>query len=311
MLQNFPDRISHFIYRLLMIFLQYFILLISRYFMFCKKSLISQFQIMSLSSTYQVYLPRLSFSTSLQLSTESKRNSPLVTEEEQTEMDAVALGIMKDEFLVAMKKFTSSISRTIHQIEGEVRLEMCEGFEKYNLNSEPAELLSDKEFTELLTNTCSEWMIKVKEAMNNQIKKEPQGKGPLAEIDFWRERNAALSALVEQLHQPQVKQLLDMYETIENIHEDMLADLHKFHVEAKDNVRFLSTLERHFKNIAHGASFRIVSDTIPSMMNALRMVWIISRHYNKDERMVPLMERIAWELAERVVRVVNVRKLFE
>lgn len=36
------------------------------------------------------------------------------------------------------------------------------------------------------------------------------------------------------------------------------------------------------------------------MMNALRMVWIISRHYNKDERMVPLMQLIAIEIAEKV-----------
>ena len=55
---------------------------------------------------------------------------------------------------------------------------------------------------------------------------------------------------------------------------------------------------------------QVVSETIPSMMNALRMVWIISRHYNKDERMVPLMERIAWELAERVAKVINIQELF-
>ena len=42
-------------------------------------------------------------------------------------------------------------------------------------------------------------------------------------------------------------------------------------------------------------------------MNSLRMVWIISRHYNKDERMVPLMELIAWKLAERVSRNVNIK----
>lgn len=55
----------------------------------------------------------------------------------------------------------------------------------------------------------------------------------------------------------------------------------------------------------------MILDTIPSMMNGLRMVWIISSHYNTDERMVPLMERIAWELSERVARVVNVRTLFK
>ena len=55
----------------------------------------------------------------------------------------------------------------------------------------------------------------------------------------------------------------------------------------------------------------MILDTIPLMMNGLRMVWIISSHYNTDERMVPLMERIAWELSERVERVVNVRVLFK
>jgi dynein heavy chain, axonemal len=53
----------------------------------------------------------------------------------------------------------------------------------------------------------------------------------------------------------------------------------------QDNVKFLTTLERHFKNITVG-SFSTILDTLPSLMNAIRMVWIISRHYNTDERMV-------------------------
>lgn len=39
------------------------------------------------------------------------------------------------------------------------------------------------------------------------------------------------------------------------------------------------------------------------------MVWIISRHYNRDERMVPLMGRIAWELANKVANIVNIRTI--
>ena len=44
-------------------------------------------------------------------------------------------------------------------------------------------------------------------------------------------------------------------------------------------------------------------------MNSIRMVWIISRHYNRDERMVPLMSRIAWELANKVSNIVNIQIL--
>ena len=84
------------------------------------------------------------------------------------------------------------------------------------------------------------------------------------------------------------------------------SELAKLVIEAKDNVKFLTTLERHFKNISMGDMNSII-DTLPSMMNAIRMVWIISRHYNTDERMVPLMERIAHEVAGKVAEVVQVR----
>jgi dynein heavy chain len=84
-----------------------------------------------------------------------------------------------------------------------------------------------------------------------------------------------------------------------------------------------STLERHFKNLSHG-SVSAVLDSLPSMMNAIRMVrlprrfllfltkltvfavftllqvWVISRHYNTDDRMVPLMELIAGQISSKV-----------
>ena len=120
-----------------------------------------------------------------------------------------------------------------------------------------------------------------------------------------------MTSLLFCLKVPRVKAFLDVYYHVDNAFEFLKQDLTKMYIEAKDNVRFLSTLERHFKNVTHGANFQVVIDTLPSMMNALRMVWIISRHFNRDELMVPLMERIAWELAERVARVIQVRKLYK
>ena len=218
-----------------------------------------------------------------------------------------AKAMLRDEFLISMQKFASSINRTIQQIEGEVRLEVPE----LELSDNVEEVVANTELMDQIREICSEWTKQVRNALEVQIKKVPQGKGPLAEIDFWRERNAALSALVEQLKIPTVAKMLEAYSHLETDFDDVKTELNKYYVEAKDNVRFLSTLERHFKNIAHGATFQVVIETIPSMMNALRMVWIISRHYNKDERMVPLMERIAWELAERVDKVINIRTIFK
>lgn len=55
----------------------------------------------------------------------------------------------------------------------------------------------------------------------------------------------------------------------------------------------------------------MVLDAIPEIMNGLRLIWILSRHYNSDERMASLMECIAWELSERVAKVVNLCVLFK
>ena len=223
------------------------------------------------------------------------------------QQDSYAKSMLRDEFLINMQKFASSITRTIQQIEGEVRLEVPE----IQLSDNMDENLKNEEVMQVVEEACRNWFKQLSTAVDAQQNKKPQYNGPLAEIDYWRERNAAFSALYEQLKLPKVKHILEIYGHIDNSIEYLKQDMNKYYTEAKDNVRFLSTLERHFKNITHGATFQVVIDTIPSMMNALRMVWIISRHYNRDERMIPLMEMIAWELAERVARVIQVRTLYK
>ncbi|KAI4536193.1 hypothetical protein MG293_013585 [Ovis ammon polii] len=222
-----------------------------------------------------------------------------------------SIQLIRDEFLMNIQKFASSIQRTMQQLEGEIKLEMP----SISVAGEVSDLAADPEIVEILEQCVINWLNQISTALEGQMKKTPQGNGPLAEIEFWRERNATLSALHEQTKLPVVRKVLEVMKESDSLLvanlQPVLTELFKFHMEASDNVRFLSTVERHFKNITHGSSFHVVLETIPSMMSALRMVWIISRHYNKDERMIPLMERIAWEIAERVCKVVNLRTLFK
>lgn len=78
--------------------------------------------------------------------------------------------------------------------------------------------------------------------------------------------------------------------------------------EARDNLKFLTTLERHFKNITSGPLPAIL-DTLPPTMNALRMVWIISRYYSDDMRMGALFKRIGQEIGDRVEAAIDVKVL--
>jgi dynein heavy chain len=73
----------------------------------------------------------------------------------------------------------------------------------------------------------------------------------MAEIEYWRARNAVISTLHQQLSNPmitQVKKLLMIYlndnTSIVAEFEKQMMDLTKLYGEAKDNVKFLTTLER-------------------------------------------------------------------
>ncbi|NXV80428.1 DYH10 protein, partial [Atlantisia rogersi] len=184
-----------------------------------------------------------------------------------------------------------------------------------NLDGEVTVLATAPEVVKALESCVMTWQKLIYTVLEEQLKKVPQGNGPLAEVDHWCERNDTLSALTEQIKLPAVQKVLEILQEAESECigdlQIVLIDLKKHQVEALDNVKFLSTLKRHLKNLTHGAEFNVVLDTIPSLMNALRMVWIISRHYNTDERLVPLMERIAWEISSRVYKAVNLHTLFK
>lgn len=62
--------------------------------------------------------------------------------------------------------------------------------------------------------------------------------------------------------------------------------------EAKENVKFLTTLERQFKNLSSEEGFHVILEGIPSLMNGLKMVWIISRNYKNSEKMQELISLI-------------------
>ena len=79
----------------------------------------------------------------------------------------------------------------------------------------------------------------------------------MGEIEFWRDRNASLSTLHEQLNLPIVHKIVSILNSAQapcsSSLEFQLAELNKIFTEAKDNVKFLGTLERHFKNIVIGS----------------------------------------------------------
>ncbi|ORZ35435.1 dynein heavy chain and region D6 of dynein motor-domain-containing protein [Catenaria anguillulae PL171] len=209
------------------------------------------------------------------------------------------------EFSICMSRFANQVAQTVQQVTGDVKLRLPDTDPELGCSAAygPNSHCSRPPFqARVLESLADEWSDAIQHTLAREAKKVPRGNGPMAEVEFWRDRHFSLAGFTGQ-----ALSVAGMHAPAAAL-EAHLADLHKLHAEAKDNVKFLSTLERHFKTVA-SAPLPVVQDALPSLMNAVRMVWIISRHYNKDERMVPLMSRIAWELSNRVATVVNVKSV--
>lgn len=71
----------------------------------------------------------------------------------------------------------------------------------------------------------------------------------------------------------------------------------------------MTTLERQFKNLDQ-EKLDGIEETLPSLMNGLKMVWIISRHYKEGDKMVNLLSLISDEIADKVENNIKIPKLF-
>lgn len=62
--------------------------------------------------------------------------------------------------------------------------------------------------------------------------------------------------------------------------------------EAKDNVKYLSTLERFFEPL-YGRDVSAIIDILPALMNAVKMIHTISRYFGTTERVTKLFMKIS------------------
>ncbi len=137
-------------------------------------------------------------------------------------------------------------------------------------------------------------------------------KSPLEEVEFWRRRHTVFSDIVEQLKNNKAKAVLDILKfsgsTCYGKLHDLVNDVSTHEAEAAENMKFLTTLERHFRVLNDGSLDGICS-TIPALLDGMRMVWTISKFYCRDERMLPLMVLVAKQISSKVKVHVNLQDM--
>jgi len=170
-----------------------------------------------------------------------------------------------------------------------------------------AELCQQTALIESLMRTIDEWTQTIKETMDKENQRKKESKTAQGETEYWRARNASFNTLYQQFNTPSVKRIIEVMEHNQKVSDNYSLDhfnseYHKFqkeYAQAKDFVKFLSTLERQFKNLREDMDK--IEETLPSLLNGLKLIWTISRHINQNEtKMEAILEAISTEICEKV-----------
>jgi dynein heavy chain len=173
-----------------------------------------------------------------------------------------------------------------------------------------------KHYREVLEDWCAVIESHIVEGRDDTTEKESRRlDGPWQELEFWRRRTQKLTNLTSQLKTDECNNLVSVltqyakgtgdnqrsgaaqsavYESLSHWKAVDIKITEKLN-ESRDNEKYLRTLEKFFTPIYEGTP-EDITETLPAMMNSLKMIYTIARYYNTTERMTGLMCRISNQL---------------
>ena len=213
----------------------------------------------------------------------------------------------KNEFLLSLDVFSRNLQSSIRSLSG--GLELKKPDERIeNLGSAA---MSDSGLVIKSMNLLNDWCRNIESYLDDSDRSrwETSDSGPDTELNYWRSRMQRLNSITEQLKSKSVKSVISLLTMVMRAPDaDSSIDAHRVMSllsqwreidvqiteaanEAKDNVKYLSTLERFFEPL-YGRDPSAIIDTLPPLMNAVKMIHTIARYFGTTERITKLFMKI-------------------
>ncbi|XP_072165822.1 dynein axonemal heavy chain 8-like [Diadema setosum] len=204
------------------------------------------------------------------------------------------------------KNFCDSYDNFIHfldgaqiNVSGAVKLCQCEEVDLDNIQT-AADCMAasaNPEIVEAFENLVHAWCKEIEQviAESEQMRKEADDTGPLAELEHWRFLMARFHSILDQIKSHHCRTVIKVLHAAKSKALKQWRELDcritDAANEAKDNVKYLYTLEKFCEPLYHSDPIGMV-ESIPSLINAIRMIHSISRYYNTSARMTSLFIKV-------------------
>ena len=213
----------------------------------------------------------------------------------------------KHEFLNTLDVFSRTLQTSIRNLSG--GLELSKPDER--VEALGASAANDVALVVKTMNLLQDWCNNIERYLDDSDRSrwENADSGPDTELNYWRSRMQRLTSITEQLKGKAVKAVISLLTTMSRQgDQDSVVDTHRIATllsqwreidvqiteaanEAKDNVKYLSTLERFFDPL-FGRDPQPLLDTLPALINAVKMIHTISRYFGTTERVTKLFMKI-------------------
>jgi len=208
-------------------------------------------------------------------------------------------------------KLSSAVFRASRQVESGIKLDLPQEDLLARL-ADKVNVVDEIETLTKLEDVATKWCALVKDKISEELKKKPEGRGAMSELDYWSQRSSVLDGLHQQTRQEAVQQVLQPLRASRNPVteklDEQLFELSRLNLEASDNAKFLSTLERNMRSLSSG-SVTDLQDIVPELLNSIRQIWTVSRYYNREDRLVALLQRISYQLSYKVKDEININSI--
>jgi dynein heavy chain len=225
----------------------------------------------------------------------------------------------KQEFHGKMDKFVVDLQEALRSQLGGIELAKPDPNYDYDIKSFPQKVVADKNMLTHFEDLLESWCVSIEQVINQTDAVYTEAEqdtetdvGPMSELEYWRQHMRRLTSIMEQLKTKECKSVIACLSALTKNPQDqnrqklfsLLRRWKEIDIniteaanEAKDNVKYLFTLERFLAPLYSGTPTTIV-DTIPALMNSIKMMYTIARYYNTNERMTKLFVKCTQQMIE-------------
>jgi dynein heavy chain len=235
----------------------------------------------------------------------------------------------KREFMQTFDRFAKEVREAIQSLASNITLEPYnpiytkDALNIQNTKSPNQEMITDFE------KIFNEWSEKIEQTLEEAEaeRKDDKDAGPRQELEYWKQRMRKLTCVSEQLRSKNCRTVFDVLShASSSANDNSNRPRDKIYLatskwrsielrvtealnEAKDNVKYLQTLEKFIEPLYDGNP-ESIKDTLPALMNSIKMIHTIARYYNTNERMTGLFIRITNQMITNCrFNIINFRRI--